>query len=126
MVLRPSRFINGAAATAFGVFCIHANSDAMRRWLWGDVLRVTERYPTSMAWWQLPAAVLGIFAVCAAVDLLRARFLERPFLRALDRRLPGIAARLRKWEDRLAGPEAAPPAEGSTAEGNITERNENP
>ena len=119
--MRPSRFINGLAATAFGVFCIHANSDAMRRWLWGDVLRVVERYPTPAAWWQLPAAVLGIYAACAAVDCLRARFLERPFLKALDRRLPGIAARLRKWEDRLAGPRETAPAEGST-----TERNENP
>ena len=99
--LRPSRIVNGLAATTFGVFCIHAHSDAMRRWLWVDTLRVAERYNTPAALWMLPAAVPGIFLVCTAADALRARFLEKPFLRALDRRLPAVTARFRKWEDRL-------------------------
>ena len=99
--LKPSRFINGAAAVSFGVFCIHAHSDTMRRWLWGDLLQVTASYSSSRALWLLPAAVLGIYLVCGAVDWLRARFLERPFLAALDRRLPAVTARFRSWEDRL-------------------------
>ncbi len=99
--LRPSRVINHLAAASFGVFCIHANSDAMRAWLWGDLLQVAARYPEAGAFLRLPAAAAGIYLLCAGIDFLRARFLERPFLRALDRRLPILAARLRKGEDRL-------------------------
>ena len=36
--LKYSRIINTIAASTFGVLPFHANSNAMRQWLWKDVL----------------------------------------------------------------------------------------
>lgn len=64
---------------------IHANSDAMRQWLWGDLLNNVGYYDNGI--WVVAHAVLsvvGVYAVCTAVDLLRIKFLERPFFNKLS------------------------------------------
>ena len=38
--IKQSRTINIIGGSTFGVLCIHANSDTMRKWLWGTVLNV--------------------------------------------------------------------------------------
>lgn len=60
---------------------IHANSDAMREWLWGYVVDVQALYLTS----PLPLLIvesvftaLVVFAACSAIDMLRIRFVEKP------------------------------------------------
>lgn len=45
-------------------------------------------------------AVVGIFTVCALIDSLRARLIEKPFA-MLDRKLPGVISRWQRFEDRL-------------------------
>ncbi len=99
--IRPNRFINAAAATTFGVFCIHTCSDAMRRWLWQDTLKNIEYYSKPIGYLHIIGAVAGIFAVCALIDTLRIRFLEKPFLKMLDRKLPGIISRWQNSENRI-------------------------
>lgn len=37
--MKYNPFINTIASSAFGVLLIHANSDAMRQWLWKDTLK---------------------------------------------------------------------------------------
>jgi hypothetical protein len=91
--LPDSRFINAMGASTFGVFLIHANSEAMRQWLWQDLLGNSRVFGT---WWMVPHAVLsvlGIFAVCCGIDMLRIRFLETPFFGLWDRLEP----RFVKW-----------------------------
>ncbi len=73
--------VNTVASTVFGVLLIHAHSDAMRTWLWQDVLDVTGHYLSL----NLPMLVLyssfvviAIFVVCSLMDWLRIVLVERP------------------------------------------------
>ncbi len=86
------RWINTMAESCFGVLLIHAQSDAMRKFLWQELLRCPESY-------QLPAAklllhafgsVLGVFLICTVLDQLRIRLLERPLFRRLEIRFPAL------------------------------------
>ena len=81
-----SRFINAVAATTFGVLLIHAATDGMRKWLWQDFVNVPGAYGMS-----LPCLIgysivvmIGVFAICSAIDYLRIRFIERPVFRSLN------------------------------------------
>jgi len=76
--LKYSKLINTIAASTFGVLLIHANSNAMRQWLWKDTLNNVGAY--NKIWMPLHAigSVLVIFAVCAGIDYLRIRFIEKP------------------------------------------------
>ena len=73
-----SRIINTIASSVFGVLLIHANSDAMRHWLWQDFLHCPSLYESR--WLPLHAAlsILGVFAVCVVIDQIRIRLIERP------------------------------------------------
>lgn len=78
--LKYSKVINTISVTTFGVLLIHANSDAMRQWLWKDVLNNLGFY--NSPWLPLHAigSVILIFAVCSMIDLGRIKFVECPFL----------------------------------------------
>ena len=77
-------WINTIASTTFGVLLIHANSDAMRAWLWRDLLNNGSMYYSQ--WWILHAllSVLAVFCVCSFLDYLRIKLIERPFFRLYD------------------------------------------
>lgn len=81
--VKNNSFINGVASTTFGILLIHANSDAMRQWLWKDLFHVPNMY--IWPFWQLIGAMVGIviivFIVCSILDYLRifswkSRFLD--------------------------------------------------
>lgn len=101
MRMKPNRVINAIAATVFGVFCIHASSDTMRRWLWQDTLKNVEYFYKPIGYVHIIGAVVGIFTVCALIDSLRARLIEKPFFAMLGRKLPGVISRWQRFEDRL-------------------------
>ena len=84
--LKYSRLINTAAASTFGVLMIHANSDAMRRWLWQDVVDCVGMYDAKWAAVYAVGCVLVIFAVCTALDRFRIRFIEKPLEQRWDKR----------------------------------------
>lgn len=77
-------WINKVAATTFGVLLIHANSDTMRWWLWRETLKNESMYTSP--WWIAHAilSVIGVFLVCSLIDMIRIRFLEKPFFRWYD------------------------------------------
>lgn len=91
MQLKYSKIINTIAASTFGVLLIHANSDAMRQWLWKDVLNNVGVY--DKLWMLLHAigSVLLIFAVCTGIDYLRIRFVEKPFFQWWDKHWENIS-----------------------------------
>lgn len=78
--IKNSKFINGVAVSTFGVLLIHAGSDSMRAWLWGDLLKTTEAYYKT--WMPLHAilSVLGIFVICCLIDRLRICTVENIYL----------------------------------------------
>lgn len=86
--LRYSRFINMAGASTFGVLLIHANSDAMRQWLWKDVIDCVGHYslPPFQLICYFTLCVIMIFAVCTAIDIVRIKLIEEPFFKWFDKK----------------------------------------
>lgn len=73
-----SRFINLVGASTFGVLLIHANSDAMRQWLWRETIDCIGHYGDSalQTLGYAMMSVLIIFSICALIDYVRAKFIE--------------------------------------------------
>ena len=101
-----NKFINAVASTTFGVLLIHANSNAMRHWLWRDTIDCMGHYDLPYYYLYAPAAVLGVFAVCSAIDYVRIHTVETWFFRYYDKywggflrlRLIGLLAFLKFWQ----------------------------
>lgn len=89
------KFVNTLATTTFGVLLIHADSDAMRTFLWKMVFRVPEQY-----WKPLPdlifhaiCTVLIVYVICVIIDLMRICLFEKPFFCWWFRKNPEIVER---------------------------------
>ena len=80
-----SGLINTIASTCFGVLLIHANSNAMRRWLWHDLLDVSSHYTLGLGGLIVFSVVVCalVFLVCSLLDYLRIIFVERPFFKII-------------------------------------------
>ena len=90
-----SKFINTAAASAFGVLLIHSGGDAMRTFVWQDLLKVKEMYGSPLLIPHVIGSVIGIYAACAFLDFLRIRLIETPFFKLWDKVWPKVVS---KWE----------------------------
>lgn len=77
--IKNSKLINTVSATCFGVLLIHANGDVMRKWLWQDVLNNVGMFSSSFIILHAVLSVIGVFIICSSIDLLRIRFIEKPF-----------------------------------------------
>lgn len=75
-----SRIINFVAKTTFGILLIHANSEAMRQWLWRDFLHVDISYslPVGMLILRSVLITVIIFIVCSLIDMIRICTVEKP------------------------------------------------
>ena len=82
-----NRFINYIASTTFGVLCIHANSDAMRQWLWKDYLNNVGQYGTDNLYIHAFLSVICIFAICSLIDFIRIKIFEQPLFKYIDKKL---------------------------------------
>ena len=94
-------WINTIAASTFGVLLIHANSDAMRNWLWRETLSNTTAY--YQPWWFAHAvfSVLAVFIICTGIDWARIRLLERPFFAFCDRHEETVKKKLSETIDKI-------------------------
>lgn len=77
-------FINIVGASTFGVLLIHANSSAMRQWLWGELVQPQNQFSSS---WLMTigyafVTVLIIFTVCSLVEIIRIKLIESHLLNA--------------------------------------------
>lgn len=83
-----SKLINAFGAGTFGVLLIHANSNAMRNWLWKDTVDVVGHYyslsTVSLILYSI-GTVLAIFLICNLIDQLRIATLEKWFFNWYDR-----------------------------------------
>lgn len=85
-----SKGINTTATACFGVLLIHANSNTMRQWLWKDTAN-------NIGWLDSPYCLLhclgvclAVYLICTLIELLRLRFIEKPLLNTLFKKLPWI------------------------------------
>ncbi len=92
--LKYSKVINAFGAATFGVLLIHANSNAMRQWLWKDTVDVIGHYQTlstgGIILYSI-GVVLAIFIICNLIDQLRIATLEKWFFRWYDNKLSAKA-----------------------------------
>jgi len=97
MNIRYSKIINAFGAGTFGVLLIHANSDAMRTWLWKDFVDVLGHYQIlltgELALYSI-GVVLAIFIVCNLIDQLRIATLEKCLLNWYDQYLSSKADKI--------------------------------
>ena len=86
MNIKQSKIINKISSTTFGILLIHANSDAMRQWLWKDIFGVNQLFDSSLfiVIFKLFIICLIIFIVCSILDYLRIIFIEKPFFKWFD------------------------------------------
>lgn len=81
-----SRPINAVASTTFGVLLVHANSDAMRKVLWQDLLDVPAAcaLPLPLLVLHAVGSMVSVFAACSLLDWLRLRFVEPRYMAWYD------------------------------------------
>lgn len=84
--IKQNKAINTIAASTFGVLMIHANSDAMRTFLWQDLLRNTSYYNSPFLVVHAVVSVLLVYIVCVLIDQARIRFLEKPLFQFIETR----------------------------------------
>ena len=98
--VKYSKFINIVSSATFGVLLIHANSKTMRYWLWKETLNVSGSFSSQYIYIyiHLVASVLAIYAICTIIDLLRIRFLEKPFFKWYDKKSKTIYTYFEKIE----------------------------
>ena len=98
--LRKSRVINLIASATFGVMLIHTAGAPMRKLLWVDLLKVKSFYWASapVMLLHIVGGIAAVYIACTVIDLLRAWFLERPFVALLGKIGPVLRAR---WEQSL-------------------------
>jgi len=101
--LPKNRIINTVAASTYGVFLIHTCGDAMRKWLWNDLLRVTKAYyfPWPYFLLHLAGSVLGVYIICTVIDILRVRFVEIPLFKLWDKKFPAFKEKYKRFEQRI-------------------------
>lgn len=69
--IKNSKFINTIAASTFGVFLIHTNSDTMRKFLWEDFFKNTSFYNSPYLIVHAIGTVIIVYSVCTLIDWLR-------------------------------------------------------
>lgn len=86
MDIKYSKVINAFGAGTFGVLLIHANSGAMRTWLWKDFVDCVGHYslPLGNLILYSVGVVLAIFVICNLIDQLRINTLEKWFFKWYD------------------------------------------
>lgn len=102
MNIRYSKIINAFGAGTFGVLLIHANSDAMRTWLWKDTVDVVGHYSLPFGYLILFSfcVILTIFIVCNLIDQLRIATIEKWFFNWYDSK---IALKADVWVNKIIG-----------------------
>lgn len=92
--IRYSRLINTFGAATFGVLLIHANSNAMRQWLWKDTVDVIGHYHTlttgELVLFSI-GVVLAVFIICNLIDQFRIATVEKWFFNWYDNKVSAKA-----------------------------------
>lgn len=74
------KMINTLSSATFGVLLIHANSEAMRTFLWENLLSVKSYYNSNYLILHAILSVLSIYIICTLIELFRIKFIEMPIL----------------------------------------------
>ena len=87
--IKNNKIINAFGASTFGVLLIHANSNAMRTWLWQDTVDAVGHYALPLGNLIIFSVVVVVivFLVCNLIDQLRIVTLEKWFFNWYDKKV---------------------------------------
>lgn len=88
-------YINTIAGTVLGIYLIHDN-DFMRPIIWGYIFPNSDWIYSGWFPLFLVVKVLGVFAVCSFIELLRKRLLDKTFNKAWDWLLANVYPKVDK------------------------------
>ena len=88
MEVKQSKLINTIGGSTFGVLLIHANSDAMRAWLWRDTVDCVGHFSLPLVQLVLfsVGVVVVVFTICNIIDQFRLYFFEKPLFLLYDKK----------------------------------------
>lgn len=92
--IKQSKWINLVGASTFGVLLIHANSDAMRQWLWVDTLQNVKWFSSDYFLLHMLISTVSIFVICILLDRLRIIFVERPIMKRYSKLIERCSTRI--------------------------------
>lgn len=78
--IKQNKFINVVGGGTFGVLLIHANSNAMRQWLWYDVFDNVGHYMSNEIYLHAVFVPIIVFSICSFIEYIRAIAIEKPML----------------------------------------------
>lgn len=84
--IKNYKIINAIAATTFGVLLIHSNSEAMREWLWVDVVDCVGHYHAPYHALYYVIVCITIFSICSFIDWIRIKTVEKWLFDYLDKK----------------------------------------
>lgn len=99
--MKNCKFINLIASATFGVLCIHAASDDMRSWLWGDLLNVVGVHSDGNGYLHIVLSVLGVYSVCTVIDIIRIYLIEKPFFKFWNKKTINLNKKYNLFEDKI-------------------------
>ena len=85
--MKNYNWINAIASSTFAVLLIHANSDAMRKWLWQDVCHNVDWIYSPYLPLHAIGCVLIIYVACVLIDKVRMFLIEKPTFIIIDKYL---------------------------------------
>lgn len=93
-----SKWINAIGGATFGVLLIHANSNAMRQWLWKETVDCTGHYAGSVLWvlGYAVVSVLIIFIICAGIDWFRGKYIEPYYLKKAEQAILKLTSLIKR------------------------------
>lgn len=95
---KAGAYINTVASATFGVYLIHDNL-FVRNLLWNKLFNATKLANSSMLIPYGIAVSVLVFAVCICIDLIRIKFIEKPFMKTVGKYEPKINTALVKAFD---------------------------
>lgn len=78
--IKQSKFINIVGGGTFGVLLIHANSNAMRQWLWRDTFNNVGHYANDTIYLHAILVPILVFVICSAIEYIRMKTIEKPLI----------------------------------------------
>lgn len=82
--IKQSKIINYIASSTFAVLLIHANSDAMRQWLWRDICHNVDWINSPYMPLHAICCCVVIFITCVLIDKIRILLIEKPLFIKID------------------------------------------
>ena len=93
--MKYHKWVNIVASATFGVYLIHDNG-LIRQFLWSDIFK-NSQYQESV--FLIPYSIIVVaivYFICTIIDLLRQRFIEKPFMVLVNRCSEQIIQKLKK------------------------------